>query len=98
MAVRKISDIETITKMNPNPDEKEVRPKTALQKEIKPDPVEKMMKKKNNKEFKPKTGGVFPAKKRSVKKMMFDYIVETCSVFHHGGSSSAKPNKTHKGN
>ncbi|PON65336.1 hypothetical protein TorRG33x02_271020 [Trema orientale] len=97
MALRKISDIETITKMNPNPDEKEVWPKTALQKEIKPDPVENM-KKKNNKEFKPKTGGVFPAKKRSVKKMMFDYIVERCSVFLHGGSSSAKPNKTHKGN
>ncbi|PON65334.1 hypothetical protein TorRG33x02_271000 [Trema orientale] len=95
MAARKISDVGTIMKMNPNPYEKVVlAAKTELEKEIKPNPVE-MNKKK---EFKPKTGDVFPAKKRLVKTMIFKYIVKKCSVFFHGGSCSAKASKAHKGN
>ncbi|PON51434.1 hypothetical protein PanWU01x14_216780, partial [Parasponia andersonii] len=83
MAARKISDVETIMKMNPNPDENEV----------KPNPNDTIMKKE---EFKPKTGSVFPAKKRLVKTMMFEYIAEKSSVFFHGGSSSTEPTKTQK--
>ncbi|PON65339.1 hypothetical protein TorRG33x02_271050 [Trema orientale] len=84
MAARKISDVETIMKMNPNPDENEV----------KPNPDDNTIMKKE--EFKPKTGSVFPAKKRLVKTMMFKYIAEKSSVCFHGGSSSTEPNKTQK--
>ncbi|KAK7850710.1 hypothetical protein CFP56_043813 [Quercus suber] len=39
--------------------------------------------------FKPKSGGVIPAKKRLVKRMVFDCIAQWISCF--GGSQSEKP-------
>lgn len=86
MAVRKISDGKEV-----------VWPKSAkLHKEIKPN-IEEVMKK--NKEFKPKAlyNDVVPPKKRLVKTMMFDYLVKKFSLYFHGGSSSARASKAHKG-
>lgn len=98
MAVRKIPDVETTLKANPNPDAKELWENTDRQKEIKPN-SDKMMKKKKEEEFKPKAlnNDVYPHKKRLVKTMIFHYMVEKISVFFHGQSSSARASKTHMG-
>ncbi|KAK7844244.1 hypothetical protein CFP56_011092 [Quercus suber] len=57
---------------------------------LKPD--EQGLEKKTEPRFKPKIGSVFPAKKRLVKRMMFDYILHSLAkIFCPPGSHTGSP-------
>ncbi|KAK9993759.1 hypothetical protein SO802_023462 [Lithocarpus litseifolius] len=59
-------------------------------------PSEEMARSNNSKckaepRFKPKIGSVFPAKKRLVKRMMFDYILHSLANIFCSGSDTGTP-------
>jgi hypothetical protein len=64
------------------------------EKALKPKPCQELIGPKAETRFKPKPGGLIPPKKRSVKRMMFDYVVEHISsvfCFRHPSPSSVAP-------
>ena len=77
----------------PNPDEQGLKKKVV--KLI--NPSEEMARSNNSKcktepRFKPKIGSVFPAKRRLVKRMMFDYILHSlANIFCPPGSDTGNP-------
>jgi hypothetical protein len=80
-----------LTKLNPGDQQVGVA-NTRPEKALKPKPCQELIRPKAETPFKPKPGGLIPAKKRSVKRMIFDDIVEHISsifCFRRPSSSPA---------